>query len=442
MKSLWTLAVMLLPALAQQPVNSRAFRLGELRTPPGFEVSVYVRLNGTPRLMTFGPNGVLYAAAGSTVFAVPGADQQVIVLTALSGAHALQFRGNDLYLAANNGVYRFRDAVTDDLVINSPAEKLADLPTTGSHTSRTLAFGPDGSLYVTVGSTCNFCVESDPRRAAMLRFDADGGNMTVFARGLRNSVGFDWHPATGDLWANDNGGDGLGDDIPPDEINIVAEGGDYGWPDCYSIQRPLNWGSGARPDRCADTTAPEQELQAHSAPLGLSFYTGQQFPAAYANDALVAFHGSWNRTTPTGYKVVRVHAAGGRAAGYEDLLWGFLDAATRTWSGRPVHAITGPDGAVYVSDDGNGNIYRIAWSGPRISPEGFVQRAPGLYEMYGANLAPDPARFTLQANDQTIDPLYAGLNQVNFQLPDGMSGDVRITVKNETASDEALLRVE
>lgn len=334
--------------------------------------------------------------------------------------------------------YLFRDR---PLVIRSSGEKLADLPSNGGHTTRTVGFGPDGRMYATAGSTCNFCVESDARRATMMRFDPDGSNMAVYAHGLRNSVGFAWHPLTGELWANDNGGDGLGDDVPPDEVNIVREGGDYGWPDCYAQQRPVNWGAGARTSRCGTTTGPEVEIQAHSAPLGLSFYTGAQFPASYLNDAFVGLHGSWNRNTPTGYKVARVHAASGHSTGYEDFLWGFLDASARTTSGRPVHALSGPDGALYVSDDMTGNIYRVAWIGPRINPGGLVQRAPGLYEMYGENLAADPSQLTLYANDTLLQPLYAGANQINFQLPATMSGDVRIKVRSGTASDEAVIRV-
>src|SRR5262249_26819175 len=163
--------------------------------------------------------------------------------------------------------YRFQSAVTADLVVRSQPQKLLSLPSNGGHVTRTMAFGPDGRMYVTAGSTCNFFVETDSRRAAMMRFAADWTGQAIFARGLRNSVGFAWHPVTGELWANDNGGDGLGDDVPPEEINIVKQGGDYGWPDCYSQQRPVNWGGGAQPGRCGATIGPEVEMQAHSAPL-------------------------------------------------------------------------------------------------------------------------------------------------------------------------------
>ncbi len=431
--------VLIFPLLAQPPVNSRPFRLDELKTQPGFEVTVYARTNAGIRLMAFGANGVLYAAGSDAVFAVRDSGSVVRAVTGLEGAHSVVFQGTDMYVAAGDGVYRFRGALTDDLVVRSQREKVLSLPTGGQHTSRTMAFGPDGRMYVTAGSTCNFCVESDPRRAAMMRFESDGSGQTIFARGLRNSVGFAWHPLTGDLWANDNGGDGLGDDVPPEEINIVQLGGDYGWPDCYSQQRPVNWGAGSRTARCSSTSAPEVENPAHSAPLGLSFYTGAQYPASYVNDALVAFHGSWNRNQPAGYKVVQVHAATGHGAGTEDFLWGFLDVSTRTRSGRPVHAITGPDGAVYVSDDTTGNIYRVAYTGPRINPGGIVKRGPGLYELYGENLVNDPAQFSISANGSSLETLYAGAGQVNFVVPEGLTGDIVITVKNEKATDSAVL---
>ncbi len=431
-----------LPVFAQPAVTSRPFRLDELKTPPGFEVSVYARTNAGIRLMTFGPNGVLYAAGSDAVFAVPSQDKVLRVITGLPGAHSVAFRDNDLYVGAADGVYRFRGAITSDLVIPTQPEKVLSLPTGAGHGSRTMAFGPDGRIYVTAGSSCNFCIESDPRRAAMMRFEADGSGQTIFARGLRNSVDFAWHPVTGEIWANDNGGDGLGDDTPAEEINIVKEGADYGWPDCYGQQRPVNWGSGARPTRCATTMGPEVEMQAHSAPLGISFYTGAQFPASYLNDAFVGFHGSWNRNEPTGYKVVRIHASTGHGGAVEDFLWGFLDASSRTHSGRPVQALNGPDGAVYVSDDATGNIYKVIYTGPRISPGGVVKRAPGVYELYGTNLTGDPAQFTITANGVALQTLYTGSSQVNFVLPDGLGGDVSITVKNEKASDGISLRVE
>lgn len=440
----WTfLTVVAVCAFAQPSVNSRPFRLDELKTQPGFEVSVYAQTRAGIRLMTFGPNGVLYAAGSDAVFAVPEQGKVVRVLSGLAGAHSVVFKDRDLYIAAGDGVYRVKDAVTANLVAPGKPERIITLPAGGGHSTRTMAFGPDGGIYVTAGSTCNFCVETDSRRAAMMRFEPDGSGQAIYARGLRNSVGFAWHPLTGDLWANDNGGDGLGDDVPPEEVNIIRAGSDYGWPDCYAQQRPVNWGSGARTTRCGDTVGPEVEIQAHSAPLGLSFYTGAQFPASWIGDGLVGLHGSWNRNEPSGYKVVRVRASSGHNQGVEDFLWGFFDPATRTRSGRPVHALNGPDGAVYVSDDTTGNIYRVSYTGPRINPGGIVRRAPGVYELYGSNLAGgDPARFSISANGTALQTLYTGPSQVNFILPESITGDVTISVTNDKATDTARLLVD
>jgi glucose/arabinose dehydrogenase len=248
-------------------VVARPFRLEELKVPPGFQVSIFAKLSVSPRLIAFGPNGVLYASArdAGMVIAVREHKDSVVVLRDLNGPHSISFRGNDLYIAVNDGVLRFRDAVTDDLLIRSPGERLLFLPEGGQHSSRTARIGPDDRLYVTAGSTCNFCVESDPRRAAMMRYDIDGASEIVLARGLRNSVDFAWHPVTGELWALDNGGDGLGEDEPPEEINVIQDGGDYGWPDCIGNGRGVDWGEGAQPGRCIATSGPEQEMQAHSA---------------------------------------------------------------------------------------------------------------------------------------------------------------------------------
>lgn len=439
------LLICLLPASAsaQAGVGSRTFHLEELHAPPGFAVEVYARISGSPRHMIFGPNGILYIAAHAAgqVFAVPKQGETVALLRGLNGPHSLAFRGTDLYVSVNDGVLRFTEATPPDLVIRSKGQKILSLPTGGQHGSRTIGLGPDGYIYVTAGSTCNFCVETDPRRAAMMRYDSDGSNEALFSSGLRNTVSFAWHPVTGELWSVDNGGDGLGDDEPPEEINILRASGDYGWPDCVGQRRGVNWGKGAQPSRCPATIGPELEMQAHSAPLGIAFYTGDQFPAPYLNDALIGFHGSWNRNVPTGYKVVRVHASSGRATGIEDFLWGFFDPATRTTSGRPVEAITGPDGAVYVSDDATGNIYRVSYSGPRITPEGIVNRTSRVFELYGQRLG----GASVYVNGIAADILYSGENQINFVFPDALSDissrEVSIAVINEKAKDEAVFRL-
>jgi glucose/arabinose dehydrogenase len=216
-------------------------------------------------------------------------------------------------------------------------------------------------MVVSVGSSCNVCVEDDPRRAAVLIYTgADAKGERVFARGLRNAVGLAVHPITGELWATNNGRDLMGDDLPPEAIYIVRDGLDYGWPRCHNgtIVDPDHGGA----DACQGVAVPVVNMQAHSAPLGLAFYTGTAFPPAYRGDLFIAFHGSWNRSEPTGYEVVRLPLDGNRPRGpLEDFATGWLDAARRTASGRPVGLAVGPDGALYVSDDKAGMIYRISY---------------------------------------------------------------------------------
>lgn len=434
-----------LPAWPQAAGN-RVFRVEELKTPPGYEVSVWANVLRAPRHMAFGPNGVLYVAARGTgsIVAIPEAGRTVVARSGLAGPHSLVFRGNDLYVAMDNAVVRFRDAVTENLIVAGEAERLTALPTGGQHTTRTLAISPDGDLLVAAGSTCNFCNEGDRRRAAVTRYDPDGSNPRPFALGLRNTVGLAWHPVTGELWSTDHGGDNLGDDTPPEEINILREGSHYGWPDCYGENRPVPAREfpQVNASRCDAAAPPEFQMQGHSAPLGIAFYTGDEFPAAFRNDALVTFHGSWNRSEPTGYKVVRVRAASGRASAVEDFLWGFLDPRTRTRSGRPVHAISGPDGAVYVSDDANGNIYRIAYTGPRIDDNGIAKVEDNRYAITGRRLWREGESVRVFAGDIALETAEVTESRVEFLLPASLTGEFRIRLENERASDEQTLRVE
>jgi len=237
-------------------------------------------------------------------------------------------------------------------------------PTEGAHRTRTVAFLPDGRMVVSIGSSCNACVEEDPRRAAILVYDGpETTGERLFATGLRNAVGLAVHPETGRLWSTNNGRDMMGDDLPPETVYIVEEGLDYGWPYCHGgdVIDPELGG----PDTCQDVGRPVVQMQAHSAPLGLAFYNGDEFPEDYQGDLFIAFHGSWNRSEPTGYKVVRLLLDGSQPAGpVEDFASGWLDEETNQASGRPVGLAVGPDGALYVSDDKGGFIYRIRYSGP------------------------------------------------------------------------------
>lgn len=333
--------------------------------PKGFRIGVYASGLEGVRMMTFSPEGDLTVSQSRAgrILLLPDrnrdgkSDRTQVFAQDLDRPHGLAWREGALVVAETGAVVRLRDRDGDGIA-ETKETLTKDLPAGGMHWTRTLGFAPDGHMLVSAGSSCNACVEEDRRRAAILRFKPDGSDMTLYARGLRNSVGFAWHPTTGDLWATDNGRDWLGNDAPPDELNRITFGAHYGWPYCYGDRRPDPELDDAA--FCASSAPMALGFQAHSAPLGMAFYTGDHFPAEYRHDAFVAFHGSWNRQPPTGYKVVRVRFKDGKPTGYEDFATGWLRGG-RGW-GRPVDVAVAPDGALFVSDDFGGRIYRITYS--------------------------------------------------------------------------------
>jgi glucose/arabinose dehydrogenase/quercetin dioxygenase-like cupin family protein len=334
-----------------------------LTVPEGFGVSVFASgLNGA-RLMAVSPEGILVVARRAEVVALPDADgdgvaEPRVLFANMTYAHSLAFANGYLYIATTPAVLRVRWA--EGAPVGDP-EPIVELPSDkpSLHTSRTLRIGPDGRLYVTVGSSCNACVEPDARRTTMMVFDADGKNGRTFASGLRNTIGFDWDPRTGRLWGGEPGIDGLGDDAPSDELNLIEEGKDYGHPFFNSASRPTELPELKDAKRPAANTAiaPVFELPAHATPMGVAFYTGTRFPEAYRSSLYVALHGSSTRSTKSGYKVVRLVMENGRPVRAEDFVTGFLNGDTV--SGRPVGIVTGADGALYISDDNKGFVYRV-----------------------------------------------------------------------------------
>lgn len=333
----------------------------EIHLPPGFKIDVFASDLGTPRFMAFSPDGVLFATVinGGKVVALPDknkggkADRVITFITGLNLPHGIAFYKDYLYIGETDEIVRFKYNGFD----SPPGKKEIIVPNlpTGTHFTRTVGFGSDRKMYVSIGSSCNVCEEKDERRATILQFNPDGSVGRTFAKGLRNAVGFTWRPGTEEIWATDNGRDWLGDNLPPEEINIVKEGNNYGWPYCYGDRVPDPKYNKA--DFCKSTTPPIFQMQAHSAPLGLTFYAGKLFPKEYWGDLFVAFHGSWNRSIPTGYKVVRIKIKHGKPEGIEDFATGWLKGQ-RAW-GRPVDVVVGPDGGLYISDDRGGFIYRI-----------------------------------------------------------------------------------
>ena len=348
--------------------------LEDLIVPAGFTISVFASDLAGARLMAVSPDGVLYVARQSKgeVVALPDrdrngrADKYEVVASGLTRPHSLAFHGGYLYIATNPAVLRMRYA---NGVPSGQPEKIIDLPiSTTSHWTRTIGFARDGKLYVSIGSSCNSCEEQDARRTTIMRYNADGTGGRPYAKGLRNAIGFDWDPRTGAMWADEMGQDKLGDEMPPDEINRIEEGKHYGFP--YFIGRNV-----ANPDMkdakskmtVGDVVPPALELAPHSSPIDLRFYTGKQFPAAYRNAMFVALHGSSSRSEKIGYKVVRVVMKENRLVGVEDFVSGWLKDGKV--SGRPAGLAVGADGALYVTDDNKGFIYRISYGQSDSTPK-------------------------------------------------------------------------
>jgi glucose/arabinose dehydrogenase len=344
--------------------------LARLKLPPGFHIAVFANA-GHPREMAFSPGGVLLITNvyDGIVQAFPDpthsgqAERAVTVLSDLNAPHGIAFHNGKLYVAEVNAIRRYD---WDEAKLRaSNGQKITDLPGSGGgHLTRTILF-TNGKMYVAVGSSCNACVEDDQRRGAVSEFNEDGSGERIFASGLRNAVGLAVNPRTNTIWTTDNGRDFMGENVPPEEINdLGANGGNAGWPYCYGNGVPDR--SVSKDYDCSKTIAPKVEMQAHSAPLGLVFYNANMFPGEYRGNLFVTFHGSYNRSVPTGYKVVRIkfNDKGEPEGPPEDFISGWLrpgETRKGVWMGRPVGVIVGPEGALYVTDDSSGVVYRVTW---------------------------------------------------------------------------------
>jgi len=351
-----------LPAAAQP-----ALPLDRIKLPQGFVIETVARVPNA-RAMTWGEHGTLFVGSTDTgkVYAVTLAGTNATVRVIASGLRepaGVAFHDGALYVSAISRILRY-DGIETRLD-NPPAPVVVTeaFPTDGHHGRKFIAFGPDGKLYVPVGAPCNIC-EPDPARYTIItRMNKDGSGLEIVARGVRNTVGFAWHPVTGDLWFSDNGRDLMGDDVPPDELNHVTRSGqNFGYPYCHGGTIPdPEFGRG---HACSEFVPPVQPLGAHVAALGMRFYTGTQFPAAYRNQVFIAEHGSWNRSRKSGYRVtlVRLDAAG-KALSYEPFAEGWLDNSNQNVWGRPADVLVAPDGSLMVSDDYAGAVYRIRYRG-------------------------------------------------------------------------------
>ncbi|WP_276485585.1 PQQ-dependent sugar dehydrogenase [Paraflavitalea pollutisoli] len=346
--------------------------VSKLKVPTGFRVQVAASGLGKPRMMAVGANNSLYITrrdVGDVLLLqqmdANGQFQSLKTIVAqFNGVHGITIHDGWLYLCATKKLTRGK--LNADGTVGPLDTLINDLPDGGQHDNRTIAFGPDNKLYVTVGSDCNDCKETNPEHATILQMNADGTERVVYARGLRNTLGFDWHPQTRELWGMDHGTDWRGDEIPPEELNKIVKNGDYGWPLVFGKQTvdptredPV----GSTKEAYAKTTQPAVWLfPAHAAPIDFRFLGNApqaNYPAGYATDALVTWHGSWNRQQPEGFKVQRIRFVNGQPIAVEDFLTGFFDPVAKTRFGRPAGLAIAPNGVIFISDDAGGVVYAV-----------------------------------------------------------------------------------
>jgi glucose/arabinose dehydrogenase len=392
-RTLFSFAFLLLPfaAAGQEPF------LHTIKLPRGFSISLYARGVPNARSLSLSPKGTLFVGSreAGSVYALRDengdhrADGVYTIAKGLDMPNGVAFRNGSLYVAEVSRILRFDGIETRLSAPPDPVVVSDRFPRDKAHGWKFIRFGPDGKLYVPIGAPCNACTKADERYGTITRMNSDGTGFEIYARGVRNTVGFDWHPGTGELWFTDNGRDRLGDDIPPDELNRAPRQGlHFGFPFCHGggAGAPIRDPELGRDGNCAAFQTPEMDLGPHVAALGMRFYAVKApesgieggngggvsaggragdsrsiFPPEYRNQIFIAEHGSWNRSDPIGYRVTLVRVAQNRAVSYETFAEGWLQGR-EAW-GRPVDLELLPDGSMLVSDDRAGAIYRIAYGG-------------------------------------------------------------------------------
>ncbi|MBI2750526.1 MAG: sorbosone dehydrogenase family protein [Burkholderiales bacterium] len=358
-EALALLAATVLASLCPSPAAAQKLPLERIQLPPGFSIELLAEVPSA-RSLALGAKGTLFVGTrgGGAVYAVTAAKKVLRIASGLTMPNGVAFRGGALYVGEVNRILRY-DGIEDRLDSPPPPVVVFDrLPSETHHGWKFIRFGPDGNLYIPIGGPCNVCEREG--YALIGRIPPDGSKFEIFARGVRNSVGFDWHPETRELWFTDNGRDMLGDDLPADELNHAPRAGmHFGFPHCHQGDTPdPQYGRD-----CAAFTPPAQKLGPHVAALGMRFYTGKMFPPEYRNQVLIAEHGSWNRSKKIGYRLTLVRLEGNRPVSYQPFAQGWLQGES-AW-GRPVDLEVLPDGSIAVSDDSAGAIYRISFRPPR-----------------------------------------------------------------------------
>lgn len=347
--------------------SAKNLPLEKIKLPAGFRIDVFAEVDNA-RSLALSPSGIIYVGNRNSdkVYAVQDtdgdfkADKKWVLASGLNMPNGVAFRDGDLYIAEVSRIIKLPNIEAQLDNPPKPVVVKADYPEETHHGWKYIAFGPDGKLYVPVGAPCNICDRKEPVYASITRLNADGSGFEIFARGIRNTVGFTWHPESKALWFTDNGRDMLGDDTPSCELNVAGKPGlHFGYPYCHegSVKDPEFGNKRA----CSEFVPPVDKLGPHVAPLGLKFYTGKMFPEQYSGQLFVAEHGSWNRSKKIGYNVTWVKMAGNKVTGHEVFASGWLDDATQKVWGRPVDVLMLPDGSMLVSDDHANVIYRISY---------------------------------------------------------------------------------
>ena len=350
-----------------------------LHVPDGFRIEKFARNLGNARILAVSPAGLVYFSRreqGDILMLNVGADGlaagKPIQVAARSGMHGITFHGDKVYLATVHEIFSAK--VLPDGLFGPPEMLVDDLPDAGQHHTRTVQFGPDGMMYVSIGSTCNECDEPNQENASILQISPDGKHRKIFASGLRDTIGWGWQPANGELWGMDHGIDWLGDDLQPEELNHIQEGRHYGWPYIFAdnkINPHLDPPAGIEKSELAKVSTPMvMGYTAHAAPMQLSFYSANQFPGEYRGDAFISMRGSWNRKPPSGYEVLRIRFKDGKPTGFEPFVTGFL--VPEGQYGRLCGNAVAKDGSLLFTDDRNGVIYRVSYIGPAAPPSGVI----------------------------------------------------------------------
>lgn len=369
-------------------------KLQQIKAPEGFSVAPFAGGLGNVRILAVADDGTVYASRrdeGDVIMLRDAdgdgkADKAAVVVANRPGAHGLAIHDGKLYIATVKEV--FVGEIQADGTLGELEMLIGDLPDSGQHPNRVLAFGPDGMLYISIGSTCNACNESNPENATMLRVSPDGKSRVIFASGLRNTIGYDWNPTTGELWGLDHGIDFLGDEVQPEELNKLEMGKQYGWPHVFAdggLNPQSTPAGGITKEQWKAQSVPMvMGYTAHAAPMQFKFYTASAFPEEYRGDAFATMRGSWNRKPASGYEIVRIHFENGEPKSIEPFVTGFLTDGGTTHIARPVGLAIAKDGSLLMADDANGMIYRVAYSGAATTTAEAAQAPADAMEQQAA----------------------------------------------------------